>query len=367
MKILVLSCNTGQGHNSAANAIIEHFTLKGDECIPFDALEFLSKKVSEFLCTWHIRLYRYAPALFDIGYDYSERHPVFAKDAPVYTILCSGVKKLEKFVCAGGFDGIICTHPFASLMVTEMLSRYTHKNLKTAIVSTDYTCSPGVAESNVDAYFIPHKSLKTEFISGGVDESKIYPSGIPIKKTFLTRLDKATAKAKFGILPEQKHVLMMCGSIGCGPMAELVDLLSRRIDSDTVLTVICGKNEKLKNRLDKLEAKNVRALGYTDEVSLLMDSADIYLTKAGGISTTEACFKGLPMVFIDAVSGCEAHNRHFFEPIGFGFGPNEDDSTTDVCMNMLFNSKKLEETSKKMRDEFNLDPCEVIYDFFSNK
>ncbi len=365
MKILVLSCNTGQGHNSVANAIIEHFTLKGDECVPFDALEFLSKKFSEFICAWHVRLYRYAPALFDIGYDFSERHPVFAKDTPVHTILCSGVKKLESFVCAENFDGIICTHPFAALMVTEMLIRYRHKNLKTANVSTDYTCHPGVNESKLDAYFSPHKSLTQEFIDCGVDKNKIIPSGIPIKKTFLTRLDKASAKAKFDILPEQKHVLMMCGSIGCGPMAELVDTLSRRLPEDVVLTVCCGKNEKLKTRLEKLNAKNVRALGYTNEVSLLMDSADLYLTKAGGISTTEACFKGLPMVFIDAVSGCEAHNRHFFEPLGFGVAQTEDDSTTDVCLKMLFDAQKLEETSKRMREEFNVDPCEVIYDFFS--
>ncbi len=364
MKILVLSCNTGQGHNSAANAIIEHFTLKGDECVPFDALEFLSKKFSEFICSWHIRLYRYAPVIFNTGYDFSERHPVFAKDTPVYTILSSGVKKLEKFVCAGEFDGIICTHPFASLMVTEMLDRYTHKNLKTANVSTDYTCCPGVSETKLDAYFSPHKALTQEFIDCGVDENKIYPSGIPIKKTFLTRTEKAAAKAKFNILPEQKHVLMMCGSIGCGPMAELVDTLSRRLPKDVVLTVGCGKNEKLKARIDKLNAPNVRAIGYTNEVSLLMDSADLYLTKAGGISTTEACFKGLPMVFIDAVSGCEAHNRRFFEPLGFGFAASEDDSTTDVCMKVLFDSDKLSKTSEKMVKEFNTDPCEMIYNFF---
>ena len=150
-------------------------------------------------------------------------------------------------------------------------------------------------------------------------------------------------------------------------MAELVDTLSRRLSENVILTVVCGRNEKLKTRLEKLNAKNVRVLGYTGEVSLLMDSADLYLTKAGGISTTEACFKGLPMVFIDAVSGCEAHNRRFFEPLGFGLAGSEDDSTTDVCLKMLFDAQKLEETSQKMLKEFCVDPCEMIYDFFSKQ
>ena len=40
-------------------------------------------------------------------------------------------------------------------------------------------------------------------------------------------------------------------------------------------------------------------------MALLMDSADLYLTKPGGISVTEAASMRLPMVFIDAVAGCE--------------------------------------------------------------
>lgn len=47
-------------------------------------------------------------------------------------------------------------------------------------------------------------------------------------------------------------------------------------------------------------------------MALLMDSADLYLTKPGGISVTEAASMRLPMVFIDAVAGCEEYNKDFF-------------------------------------------------------
>lgn len=47
-------------------------------------------------------------------------------------------------------------------------------------------------------------------------------------------------------------------------------------------------------------------------MALLMDSADLYLTKPGGISVTEAASMKLPMVFIDAVAGCEEYNKDFF-------------------------------------------------------
>ena len=38
MKVLVLSCNTGEGHNSAARAVREEFCLRGTPCDMEDAL-----------------------------------------------------------------------------------------------------------------------------------------------------------------------------------------------------------------------------------------------------------------------------------------------------------------------------------------
>ena len=46
MKTLILSCNTGEGHNSCAKAIKEYYDTVGDECVIKDGLEFISPKVS---------------------------------------------------------------------------------------------------------------------------------------------------------------------------------------------------------------------------------------------------------------------------------------------------------------------------------
>lgn len=364
MRILVLSCNTGQGHNSTAKSVMQNFTDNKVECVTHDALKFVSKSFSDFICSWHVRIYRYAPVLFEHGYDFAERHPIFAKDTPLYILLTSGVKKLEKLVVNGKFTGIICTHPFAALMVAEMLNRYDHPGLKTAIIATDYTCSPGFSEAKLDAYFIPHKRLTNDFIDCGCPKEKIIASGIPVSKEFYSHVDKNEAKARFDIKPEQKHVLMMCGSIGCGPMAELAENLSRKLPKNAVLTVVCGTNKKLEAKLEKFKGPRVRVYGFTNEVPTLMDSADIYLTKAGGLSTTEAAVKGLPIVFIDAISGCEAYNKHFFVSEGLGFAASEDETVTEVCLGALKNPGQLEAISKRMRAEFPENPAKQIYDFF---
>ena len=43
-----------------------------------------------------------------------------------------------------------------------------------------------------------------------------------------------------------------------------------------------------------------------------MQSVDVFLTKPGGLSTSEAVASKLPMVLIDAVAGCEEHNLDYF-------------------------------------------------------
>ena len=43
MKVLLLSCNTGEGHNSAARAIKEQFDARGIPCTIENALAFASE------------------------------------------------------------------------------------------------------------------------------------------------------------------------------------------------------------------------------------------------------------------------------------------------------------------------------------
>ena len=46
MKTLILSCATGQGHNSCACAIKEYFELQGEHCDIVDGLSLISGAVT---------------------------------------------------------------------------------------------------------------------------------------------------------------------------------------------------------------------------------------------------------------------------------------------------------------------------------
>lgn len=314
MKVLILSCNTGEGHNSCAAALEEECRNQNIPCDTEDALRFISPEVSRFISNWHVRIYRHAPGLFRVGYRAAEDHPAqFHEGSALYRYLTQGAEKLCGFIAGSGYDTVICTHTFAALMVSEVVKTHL-PNLKTCFIATDYTCSPSVKDSSLDRYFIPASSLSGDFLGGGVTSERLRACGIPVRQMFRSSVRKEDAKRAFGIPADHKHLVMMCGSMGCGPIMSIARRIRRDLPDDQDLTIVCGTNKQLYRRLQRrfYDVKNVHVRSYVKDMALLMDSADLYLTKPGGISVTEAASMRLPMVFIDAVAGCEEYNKDFF-------------------------------------------------------
>lgn len=296
----------------------EVFDAKGETCVIEDALRFISEKTSGFISWGHVFVYRNLPWLFNWGYDYTERHTdIFREKSVVYNFFGKGADELYECIVKGAYDTVICPHPFSALMLTETKRRY-GLSVKTAFVATDYTCSPSVKDSALDYYFIPHTALVEEFECKNIPQEKIIASGIPVRQMFYDRTGKDKAKEALGIEPSHKHMVMMCGSMGCGPIKNLAGVLTERLQEGFDLTVICGTNHKLKARLEQKYSyrKNIHIHGFVKDMSSMLDSADLCLTKAGGISITEAAIKKVPMLLIDAVAGNEGYNSTFYAGLG---------------------------------------------------
>lgn len=366
MKTLILSCNTGEGHNSCAKAVKEYYDLQGVECNIEDALSFIKKYVSSVTAKGHIFLYRHLPQLFNWGYSFAEKHPsTFGERSFVYNLIALGAKKLNRLICDNGYEVVICTHPFAAVMLTEVINRY-ETVVRSALIATDYTCSPSVKESKLDYYFIPDKGLKPEFVCENIRDDSIIPSGIPVKQAFFSSIDKAEAKTKVGIDPKNKHIVMMSGSMGCGPIADIVEFITNEITSGCELTVICGTNERLrKELLEKLSDRdNVHINGFVSDISTMLDSADVYLTKPGGISTTEAAVKGLPMLFIDAVAACETYNLLWFVGAGVAAIGEDEKELADICISLLDDEERFAEMQKSYCNVNRKNAAKIIFETF---
>ena len=350
MRVLILSCNTGEGHNSCAEALREYFTAQGAVCIVEDALRFLSDGMSDFISHWHTRIYRHMPDLFRTGYRFVEVHPSLLQEGSVvYRALTGGAGRLYRFLAEGGYDTVICVHVFAAFMI-EVLLQENPGAWKTAFLATDYTCSPSGSRHDLDWYFIPDSSLTEEFIRGGVQAEKLAATGIPVRMGFQIRGDREKAKETLGLSPDCCHLMMMCGSMGCGPIQKIVDHLCAKISADTVVSVLCGTNNRLRESLERRFAgkPQIRVYGYVNQVPLFMDSADLYLTKPGGISVTEAAAKALPMAFVDAVAGCETYNMRYFIERGGAVTADCPEKLADACVRLLSDRQQLQMMSDRL-------------------
>ena len=365
MRTLILSCNTGEGHNSCAKAIQETYAAHDETCDIVDALQFISKRASQFISDWHSRIYRHAPKLYKAGYHTAEeRTSVFREGTTVYRYLTSGSEKLYHFILDGGYDNIICTHVFPALALTAMLKHHPMP-LVTSFVSTDYTCSPSVENSELDYYFIPDISLTEEFVQCGVPREKLIDSGMPVKQAFYLNTDKAAAKAELGLPVDHQHLLVMCGSIGCGPIKELTEDLLIRLTPEQELTIVCGANEELFAKLERHFAHDPRIHihGMVDYVPLLIHSADLFLTKPGGLSTSEAAACGVPMLLMDTVAGCEGHNLNFFLRQGIAVTADTPKHLADLAAALLADPERLQKMARAARRRKGDTPSETIYAF----
>ena len=68
MKALILSCNTGGGHNSAARAIAEEMHDRGDEAYVLDYLGLAGEGVSRLVGDGYVQIVKKTPRLFGMVY-----------------------------------------------------------------------------------------------------------------------------------------------------------------------------------------------------------------------------------------------------------------------------------------------------------
>lgn len=366
--VLILSCSTGQGHNSCAKAVKEYFEKQNVSCEIEDAFRFISEDFYRFMSWGHSFMYRHLPGLFRWGYGYSKKHPgVFQTSSGIYKILTSGVEKMYRYIREKEFDTVICPHVLSAIMLTHMQKKCP-LILKTAMIMTDYTCYPGMRATEVQKYFIPDESLIEEFVQNGISREKIAPTGIPVCQDFLARIEKADAKRLLNIHARNKHLLIMCGSMGCGPIDKMVQLMSEGMPEDTEVSVICGTNQRLQKKLGQKykESKKIHIVGYTTQMALYMDSADLCLMKPGGLSVTEAAVKKLPMAFINAVAGCELYNIEYFTKMGSAVTADSPEKLVARCIHILESKEQLQQMREAFREYRWSDGAKLIFESMEN-
>lgn len=315
MDALILSCGTGGGHDAAAEAVREELARRGSHVVVMNPYDLQGSRMAERINKTYVSLVQNAPGIFGAVYCLGEIYRRLPFRSPVYYLNGGMVSAMEDYLERNHFDIIILTHLFPAEILTQMKKRGM-RIPKTVYIATDYICIPFTEETDCDVYVIPEERLAGEFRGRGIPSEKIVPLGIPVRRAFLSRMTRETAREKLNFERDKKYLLVSGGNIGAGKMESVIKLLCKQSGYGIRVVAVCGSNERLYSRLTEKYGKKIIVIRRTHRMDVYLRACDLYLTKPGGLSSTEAAVIGIPLVHLPPIPGCETGNIRFFSNLG---------------------------------------------------
>ncbi|MDO5517206.1 MAG: glycosyltransferase [Clostridium sp.] len=336
-KVLILTISTGQGHNQAATSVAESFEKYGYKITKHDFLARNSKFLNDIIVIGYELLASKFPKFYGWFYDLTNR-PIINMLLNIPFILTK--RKVSKLIHEINPDVIVGTHALS----TRIVSNLKRQGLKTPyiLIVTDFKAHYTYISSYVDAYITGSNYTKQSLIEKNIDEHKIYPIGIPIDKKFYTDVTHADDLKD----NEYFNLLLMSGSFGLDTIfLVLKELLKNK--HKLRITVVCGKNNHLKDTLLKycnnntFEDKKIHIIGFTDDIPYLMDYCDIIVSKPGGLTVTESIVKNIPLIIPFAIPGQENENIDFLSSEGYSISLNNINDLNSEVDALIENPEKL--------------------------
>ena len=311
---LIMTCGTGGGHNAAARAMQEELERRGHRARVLNPYTLHSDALARRIDRTYVAMAQRAPDLFGAAYSLGNAYRRLPFRSPVYHVNSGMARLLRQELEAHPCDVILCTHLFPAEIITQMKRRGMAVP-PCIFIATDYVCIPFTEETDCDAYVIPAADLAGDFIRRGLPRARLQPLGIPVSSAFETDVSRDEARRVLGLEEEGRLALISGGSMG----ASQIGAIARRLHAcggAWRAVIICGSNERLRDELTAGYGESFRILGQTDQMALYMKACDVYITKPGGLSSTEAACAGVPLVHMAPIPGCETLNRRYFTARG---------------------------------------------------
>lgn len=319
-RVLILSASSGAGHVRAGQALAQAFQKRGDCHVEHvDAIQHVSKLFQRIYDDAYIAMVQNAPSLMGLLYDqtdqpWSNPRRRLALDRLNTQPMIRMLKKVQPDLC-------IATH-FLPAEILAWLIAKRKLQARHVIVVTDYDVHAMWLCRTVDRYEVALPEA-AEYLAGiGVPREKVRVTGIPIDPVFEVPVCRSDARWKLGLSVDSRVLLISAGGYGVGPVEQLVNGLLA-LGRPWQVVAIAGKGEKLKARLEQLSKSagkladgghRLVAVGFTKEMDQYMAAADALIGKSGGLTTSEALARGLPMILIEPIPGQEERNAdHLLE------------------------------------------------------
>lgn len=369
-----MSITAGEGHNQTANAMKAYFQEKNVRCEVLDTYGYISKEFADFINKGYLFTSSKTKPLYKGTYRLLEKRKSdsfhFSSTRLLNHVF---IKETREYICGFDPDAIIFTHPFVGIIL-DILKQKNELNIPTTGILTDFKFHPYWEEALRNNYVIvPNEMLIYQSIEKGFKPSQIIPTGIPINPKFAVSVSKETARKKLGLDPAKHTLLVMAGSMGYGKMADnILKLDSLDSSVDFQIISVCGNNAAMKEKIDSLKTeRTVLNFGFATNVDLLMDAADCIVSKPGGLTTSEALAKKLPMLIVDPIPGQEQRNTEFLLNHGAAMAASQTTPLTELVYQVFTSPTRLQimrnAISEIAKPNSTRDACEFVMSLVADK
>ncbi|KAL7165916.1 hypothetical protein ACSBR2_036730 [Camellia fascicularis] len=327
-KVLILMSDTGGGHRASAEAIKAAFNEEyGDEYQvfvtdlwtdhtpwPFNQLPRSYNFLVKHGTLWKMTYYASAPRVVHQS-NFAATSTFIARE------VAKGLMKYQP-------DIIISVHPLMQHVPLRILRAkgLLKKIVFTTVITDLSTCHPTWFHKLVTRCYCPTEEVAKRALKAGLQPFQVKVFGLPVRPSFVKPVrPKDELRRELGMDEDLPAVLLMGGGEGMGPIEATARALGNTLYDENAgepigqVLVICGRNQKLTNRLLSIDWKiPVQIKGFVTKMEECMGACDCIITKAGPGTIAEAMIRGLPIILNDYIAGQEAGNVPYVVENGFG-------------------------------------------------
>jgi UDP-N-acetylglucosamine:LPS N-acetylglucosamine transferase len=301
-RVLIVSADIGEGHNSAGRALEEAIIRQwpGCEVRWLDTLAAMGPGVGPVARAFYVSQVQRVPWMYEFFFSAMWRHRWYLESTRRSIGSWTG-RRMHAGIRAFGPDMIVSTYPLGSAGLSWLRA---HRQLKTPVGAwiPAFCPHPTWLYPNLDLTYVMHPAA-AEVATRAEPGIPVAVGALPVRDAFAPA-DQGAARDRLGLVRDRFVALLCTGSLGFGRVDDAVSaLLSAGPGVQAV--VVCGRGDRLRAELTARGEPpgRLRVLGWTDDMPGWMAASDVVLTNAGGATGLEAVASGRPVIMFDPIAG----------------------------------------------------------------
>ncbi len=253
------------------------------------------------------------------------------------TLLAAANGSVARAVAAHRPAVIACFHPFTADPAVRARNLGAPGVPVVTVITDLVTTHRAWRDAAVDRVVVPSAPVARRCAEDGIPAGRYVEVGLPVGAGFAAapaaEPDRRALQRALGLRGQRFLVVMTGGAEGSGGLYRRARAILRHLPEVDV-AVICGRNRRLRRRLDRLAARaggRLAVRGFVDNMADWLRCADVVVGKAGPGTIAEAACCGAPLVLTSFVPGQEEGNAGFVTSAGAGrYAPAPGDLVAEI-------------------------------------